>query len=205
MDPLPRSIVNSQRGWLVYRDLGLVYQGDFDQVLRQLNEDYHSGARIVWLNSQAVSGEDRKGTEIKADQSTFRLFIERNGVRVPSDRDLLISAPRPVPTSVPSERPATPVVSTLAATEAADTAAFAASRPVNRGGSPGKWLWTELIPKLRQLQEPFATVGDFEEWLINNVERPYSRPRGVGPDITTVRRAIARHQLDQYVEIAPLA
>jgi hypothetical protein len=181
---MARPIDTARRGWVVYRDLGLIYQGDFDWVLRQLTEDCRSGTRTVWLNSQEMSMADLADTEIKADQSRFRLFLERDGVRLPSARDLMISAPieaRPIPTPAPSERPTTP------------------ARPVNRGGRPEEWLWPDPA-ELPPSEQPFEDVAAVERWLQDNATRLDGRP-AEPPDMRVVRRAIKRRNLLTHARI----
>lgn len=79
--------------------------------------------------------------------------------------------------------------------------AIGASDEKSRGGSPGIWNWEGLVPLLRDVKEPFESRTTFEEWCGDNVQRKDTRLRRNNPDVTTVRRAIRKHQLDKIAGV----
>jgi hypothetical protein len=79
-----------------------------------------------------------------------------------------------------------------------------------KSGAPDKWNWADIPALLGETEKErgkpnaFETMADYEEWLMNNVERVNKKPHDL-PDITTVRRAIKRHKLADLVTILKLA
>ena len=76
----------------------------------------------------------------------------------------------------------------------------------NRGGSPGTWAWERLIPALKKKkqQDPFQDLAALEEFCRNNVQRVDRKAeRGDDPDLRSVKAAIVRHRLDDYVTFEP--
>jgi hypothetical protein len=76
--------------------------------------------------------------------------------------------------------------------------------PKNKGGSPGKWAWERLIPVLKKTKQgqPFQDMAALEEFCRDNVQ-PTDRKaeRGNDPDPRSVKAAIIRHRLADYVTI----
>ena len=71
------------------------------------------------------------------------------------------------------------------------------AQPKNPGGNPGVWDWEGMADQLRAKPVTFESRALFEEYLQSNVRRTDGRPRDGDPKITTVRRAIPRHDLDK--------
>jgi hypothetical protein len=77
--------------------------------------------------------------------------------------------------------------------------------PKDRGGSPGVWDWEGLIPVLKETKrkkQPFKDDDAFEDFCRINVQRRDSEAeRGDDPELRTVKAAIKKYRLADYVII----
>ena len=121
------------------------------------------------------------------------------------------------PVAAESEEPVTETPPVSAADEETTPAAAAGNqpsteqpatiRPKNKGGAPDKWAWERLIPalkKTKQGNQPFQDMADLEEFCRNNVQRADRKAeRGDDPDLRSVKAAIIRYGLADYVAFEP--
>jgi hypothetical protein len=79
-----------------------------------------------------------------------------------------------------------------------------------KSGPPETWNWAGIPALLKEIEKKrgkpnvFESMADYEEWLMSNVEG-VNKKTHAPPEITTVRRAIKRHKLDDLVTILKLA